>query len=488
MTIDTLRRIETDVLRDRQITEDEAVRLVASTYDWGAFSQEERTELKALLARDHARMTPAAVLTVERFLGAREASAPVIASTTGALPSTFADDRVHLGRDGSVHGTSGVTGYSRGYDATQQGPLRFRHGTPAPTSAFVGGLENARVRTSSPGEALDSAARAFGVRGTGFQTMASSKQFFDPKAEFWWGKCHAWAWSALDDRISRQVDGNGQGVWIGGEWISRADLGNWMMATADTISLSDQNRLFQDKLTATDLLHGTTQYLMHGGGGVVADIHNDAKKGKKEVWNQPFVSSDLTTRTLEGPAAIAVLRQAKRDGAVRGVAVKHVAITGTYAVERGDGWEGAVGTSAKKWNLYAVTDARGQVLTAYMADDPKLKGVGSLPTKKTDDLPEYFWKPRLQAIDDVLEGRRNASVANDAHGDEFTFFVGTVLTKGVPANVRAGFEAEVRAGETDAVALSRKYPGVANAYSPEQWRRLFAPRGFNARQFGAAWP
>ena len=87
-----------------------------------------------------------------------------------------------------------------------------------------------------------------------------------------------------------------------------------------------------------------------------------------------------------------------------------------YAVEKGDGWEGPVGTGAKKWNLYAVTDARGQVLTAYMADDPKLKNVAGLPTKKTDDLPEYFWKPRLQAIDDVLAGRRNASVENDRHG------------------------------------------------------------------------
>ena len=58
----------------------------------------------------------------------------------------------------------------------------------------------------------------------------------------------------------------------------------------------------------------------------------------------------------------------------------------------------------------------------------------------------------------------------------------------MPASVRAGFEAEVRAGATDAAALARKYPGVANAYSPQQWAALFAPRGLNARAFGAAWP
>ena len=119
---------------------------------------------------------------------------------------------------------------------------------------------------------------------------------------------------------------------------------------------------------------------------------------------------------------------------------------------------------------------------------PKVTKFLLLPVRKTDDLPDYLWKPKLQAIDDVLAGRRNATVANDRQGAEFTFFVGTVLTKGVPASVRAGFEAEVRAGATDAAALARKYPGVANAYSPQQWAALFAPRGLNARAFGAAWP
>ena len=62
MTIATLRRLETEALRDRQITEDEAVRLVTSTYDRGTVSQEERAELRALLVRDAARLVPAARL------------------------------------------------------------------------------------------------------------------------------------------------------------------------------------------------------------------------------------------------------------------------------------------------------------------------------------------------------------------------------------------------------------------------------------------
>ncbi len=491
MTVATLRRLETQFLSDQRITAAEAQALCASTSDFGALSKEERAELKAMLARNRSRLDAAATQTIEKFLGGQD---PVIASRAGANPAAFSDDTVVLGRDGTVHGEAGISAYTRGYDSTQAGPLRFAHGSSAPASVALSAVENERIRQTPPGMALDAAAKAYGVNVGGFQKMAHSKDFFDTSADSWWGKCHAWAWAALDQKINKAVDVDGpegkKGVWIGGQWLSRADLGNWMMATADTISLSDPQTMFKGNLSATDLVHGTTQFLMNGGGGVVADIHNDAKKGHKEVWNQPFVAADLTTRSLEGEGAQAVLKQAKRDG-VGGVTVKQLTIVGTYGVEQGDDHEGAPGKASKKWNLYAVADANGKMLTAYMADDAKLKSVGGLPTKATDDLPEYLWKPKLLAIDDVLAGRRNLQVERDAHGAEFKFFVGTVLTKGVPGTVRAGFEAELKAtphGSEDPVRLAQKYPGVANAYSPEQWRALFAVRGLDAKQFGAAWP
>ncbi len=498
MTVDTLRRLETQFLNDRKITGSEATQLVDSTRDFGAFSKEERVELEAILRRDARALEPAARQTIEAFLKTRDRAAPVVGSVTGHDPSTFADDSVFLGRDGTAHGESGVTPHTRGYDSTQRGPLRFAHGSSAPASRVLSTQENERIRATPPGTALDAAARAFGAPADGFQAMAHSKQFYDPSAEFWWGKCHAWAWAALEEKINDRVDVEGpegqKGVWIGGQWLSRADLGNWMMATADEISLKDPQTLFKGSLTATDLLKGTTQFMMNSGGGVVADIHNDAKKGHKEVWNQPFVASDLTTRTLEGPGALAILTQARRDAAAHGISVKQVTVVGTYGAERGDDHEGAPGTATKTWNLYAVTDAGGKVVTAYMADDPKLEHVAGLPTKRTDDLPEYFWKPKLQAIDDVLAGRRNLTVERDAHGEEFKFFVGTVLTKGVPGSVRAGFEAELQAAPllpvepARARELARRYPGVANAYSPEQWKQLFEQRGLDPKAFGAAWP
>jgi hypothetical protein len=282
-------------------------------------------------------------------------------------------------------------------------------------------------------------------------------------------------------------------VWIGGQWLSRADLGNWMMATADVIAINDPQTMFKGELTASELVKGTTQFMMNDGGGVVADVFNDKKKGHKEVWNQPFVSADLTSHALTGSSAQHLLELARREGVSGGTAVKQVTIVGRYGVEQNDGWEGPPGMSSKTWTLYAVTDSSGKMLTAYMADDKKLDRVGPLPTRATDDLPDYFWKPKLQAIDDVLAGRANWNVETDAHGAEFKFFVGTVLTKGVPGTVRAGFEAELNAtppGPLDATTaqrLAQRYPGVANAYSPTQWKALLEPRGLDAKRFGASW-
>ena len=500
MTVETLRRLETLLLEDdRRLDEADARSLVESTRDWGVTTDAERAELRAIVGRGGDRVVPAARAVIDAFLGVAASAppGPVISAALGAQPGSLDDDAVFLGADGTVRGEAGVSSYTRGYDATQQGPLRFAHGSPAPRSGFLTDEENRRARERTPGQQLDAAARAFGAGARGFEALAHSKSFFDPDAEFWWGKCHAWAWAALSEEVNARVDVGGpegeRGLWIGGSWLSRADLGNWMMAVADQVSLADGNQLFDAELTAMDLLAGTTQFLMNEGGGVVADVFNDKKKGHKEVWNQPFVASEVTTQTLRGDAAAGLLARARRDGVGGATQVRRVQVVGTFAAEAGDAHEGPPRTSSRTWNVYAVTDASGRVRGAYMADDPALDGVRGLPTRTTDDLPEYLWKPRLQAVDDVLAGRRNWTVENDPHGPEFEFFVGTVLARGVPGHVRSDFEAAVasapagRLKPADAQALARRFPGVANAYAPEQWERLLGSRGLDARAFGAAW-
>ncbi len=519
MTVSNLRKLEQRFLTDSKFTADEAKQLLASTKDFGGVSKSEKTELKAMLARNADKLEPAAKTMIEKFLGVATgttgptgpttptggptaltppANSEVVRTVLGANKATFDDDQVFLGRDGTIHGESNVPAYTRSYDSTKEGPLRFRHGTDVPASTVVKPEDLAAAKTNTPGQALDLAAKVFGAKVDGYEAMANSKDFYNPDAEYWWGKCHAWTWSALSTEIDKLVDVPGpvgeRGLWAGGQFLSRADLGNWMMAVADEISVNDGNQLFDTDLTAVDLLKGTTEFLMNNGGGVVADVFNDKKKGHKEVWNQPFVSSDLTTKTIDGAPMTAILELAKKDGVAGGTVVKEATIVGTYGVEQSDAHEEAPGTTSKTWNMYTVCDANGKVLGAYMADDPKLAAVTGLPTQSTDDVPDYFWKPTLGAINDTLAGKRNNAVDWNAHGKEFSFFINTILKKGVPATTRKAFEADftaLPAGAVDAgkvAELAKKYPGVANAYAPEQWKSIFAARGLDAKSFGAAWP
>ncbi|MFO0595051.1 MAG: hypothetical protein U0228_07095 [Myxococcaceae bacterium] len=505
MSITSLRNLEKRFLTDTKITADEAKLMLDATKDYGGVSKGEKAELKAMLSRNADKLDPAAKTMIEKFLGLGDitpptppANAEVIRAVNGTNKASFEDDTVFLGRDGKVHGESNVPAYTRSYDATKEGPLRNRHGSSVPASSVIKPEDLAAAQKNSPGQALDAAAKAFGVRVDGFEAMANSKDFFNPDADFWWGKCHAWTWSSLSTEIDKLVDVPGpvgeRGLWVGGQFMSRADLGNWMMAVADKISVNDGNQLFDSNLSAVDLLKGTQQYLMNNGGGVVADVFNDKKKGHKEVWNQPFVSSDLTTTTLKPEVAKQLIDQATKDGVTGGASVKQVNIVGTYGVEVSDDHEGDPGRSSKSWNMYAVCDANGKVLTAYMADDEKLKTMTNLPTTYTDDVPDYFWKPTLGAVNDTLAGKPNSTVNWNEHGKEFGFFVQTVLKKGVPATTRKAFEADFAALPAGNVAparaqeLAQKYPGVANAYSPDQWRSIFEARGLSSQAFGAAWP
>jgi hypothetical protein len=163
--------------------------------------------------------------------------------------------------------------------------------------------------------------------------------------------------------------------------------------------------------------------------------------------------------------------------------VKHVHVVGRYGNERSDGWEGPADLSSRSWNVYAVTNTVGAVVAAYLADDAKLEGLKGLPTRSSHELPEYVWKPSLRAVESALEGRRDPAIDQDPLAREYRFFVGAVLTQGVPGSMRAAFEAEVAALPAGPIALAKrdelraKYPGVAEAYTPEQWARAFGSRG-----------
>ena len=129
-----------------------------------------------------------------------------------------------------------------------------------------------------------------------------------------------------------------------------------------------------------------------------------------------------------------------------------------------------------------------------MADDPALSDIASLPTHESDEAPERWWKPSHVTLEHALDGSEDLLLdfIDSWNGRRLRFFLTVVLAKGVPATVREAFESDVAdldAAPTDEQAreLAARYPGVANAYSPEQWDRAFGRLGLRAEAFGAEW-
>jgi hypothetical protein len=426
--------------------------------------------------------------------------AEAIRVLVGSNPASLEDDELFIGRDTLRESSTGIQPYTRGWGATSVGPFRMRHGSPAPASTVLAPQALTELRGRSPGASLDRAAEVFGVRVNSFEALANSSNFYRADAVDWEGKCHAWAWAALHPWLNEKVDVPGlageRGLWIGGEWISRADLGTWLMGVADRISLA-RGELFADRLTPEQLLKSVGQYLFERPVGFIGDIHLDARKGNREIWNQPFVEARVARRPLSRTAERALVNLAREQGQARAAHAQLLAVTGHYASEpesssAGDNHEEAPIIAQRNWNLYAVLDGEGKVVKAYMAYDDALKKL-QLPTHTSDDLLEYTWLPNLQPVEDALAGRPNATIDSDALGPHFRFFIQTVLDKGVSAATRAGFERDLwqqppGALGAEAVArLAQAYPGVANAYSPAQWAEHFAARGLSAESFGAAW-
>jgi hypothetical protein len=484
MTIHSLRTLEVVLTRDdERIDADEAKTLLEAAHDGGEIDFSEATALRAL-----PRATDEARDVIEDFLSAPR-SPPVLRALTGFDRSSFDDDVVVLAGEGRSSGSAGVVPHSRAWGSVKNGPMRRAHGSGAPASPVLTAEEAKRVAGQSPGAALDAAAKELGVKlGEGFVGLAHKSSSYDPQAPHWWGKCHAWAWAALSTELSARVDVGGpegqRGLWLGGQWISRADLGNFLMGVADRIALGDDAVMFDAQVTALDLLQATAQDLLVGGGGFVADLHHDATHGgQREVWNQPFVGAEVTSTGLSKETLDGLVSLAKREGNDDAVSAKRVELRARYGNEQSDDWEGPWVEGTRTWNVYAVTNAAGVVVAAYLANDAKLSAVPSLPTTQTAELLEYVWKPSLAPIDAALNGTPNAIIDGDLNAREYRFFLGTVLKRGVPGAMRARFEAEVarlpagRVDEKTKGALHQRFPGIAAAYTKEQWQRAFASRG-----------
>jgi hypothetical protein len=438
--------------------------------------------------------------------GAGKADSPdvsqVISGVLGSNPGSFSDDSLYFGPDGELEGTSGTEPFARSYLPLTDGELRFQHGSLPPKSASLTEEEYQALSKRTPGQALDIAAKLFHSKAKDFDFVTRTQQFYDPTAGYWEGKCHSWCYMSVNPWVNEHVEVKGpagqRGLWIGGEWISRADLGNWALGLADRAAKREEETLDKTNLTAEEILKGTWQYMMLGeGGGVIADIYLDRKQGNHEVWNQPFKSASMQTKTLPEQQQQEILDLAKSNGIAGGVTVKYVSVIATYCTEPGASHEDIAPTHRRTWNIYVITDEAAKMIGAFMADDARLKGIAhynTLPARFTEDEPERFWKPSHQAVEDALNDQFNLTLdfIDKGNGQRLRFLLNTVLRYGVPATTRQEFETEtmILAGpisEAAASILAQKYPGIANAYSPEQWTRSWGSRGLDAVAFGETW-
>jgi hypothetical protein len=503
LVVDLLGRLRADALRgDGRIDEAEMKRLAAFVPDGSPEGRNaEAVRFLTNVLRDDARaLTQGAETVAKSALEGRDRGpgldTPQYRLVEKGAGTFVFDDDLFLLADGEVRGRPELVGHSRGYAAYRDGVLRFAHGSRVPVSRALTPDEATALRQQTPAAALDRAATARGLSlGTASYTYFAEKVHYRPGANtpYWEGLCHAWTTAALDDRLSVLVDVPGapgkRGVWYMGQWMSRADLGNWTMGSYDAISISDAVTV-DSFVRPENWVKGLIRHAMNGK-GLRADLWNDTDKGASEVWNQPILSANVKVATVDDDAAARIVAYAAKDASrwerlpAAGAKVKLVTATARWAVETSDDHEEATGIRTSTWNVYAIVDETGKVARGYMAH--ALGAVpGALPTRTSDSLPDYFAFPTHSAIDAILNEKKHLVVDGAFQGKILKFFVGEVLARGIPAETREAFEAEaLGAAPPSAEALAKRFPGVANAYSKEQWDRSFAPRLGDGKAFGA---
>jgi hypothetical protein len=502
-------RLYADALRDDGALDDaEAAWLGAFVRREGSASDRLRGFLEHVARAE--RTTPAARATLEEALAVeRPGDVPlrneVYSLTPGTQPFLF-DDTLVVHGAGRVDGDTGLVSHSRGYAAKRDGVLFRRHGSLAPAHPLVersGALE--RLRAQGPDEALDRAARVAGLEldaWNTFSALARDPNYYDPSDEtpFWAGICQGWTHNALDNRLSLLVDVPGaegeRGLWIFGEWISRADLGNALMGASYSLGIADSVTI-DSFVTPAALVKALAQHVLRSGVGLRVDIwsdeRNDSGTYDPQVWNQPIISGGLDFQAVSAATAEAVRAHAaatSRWGTppADDAAVWLVRAHAVWGVEANDAWEGEPLFGESEWNMYLVTDADGAVRQGFLAPDLVDAGVGPLPVVDSDGLPDYLAVPTHALTDAAFAGTTHRLLdSGSPEGQRFRFLVGTVLARGVPAATRAAFERDVEAG-VPASTLKARYPGIANAYAPDDWQRSLAPRLGAAADFGAAWP
>ncbi len=502
-------RIYRNALRgDGVIDEGEATAMAAFARKYRSQNPRIAAFLSAMLHSEVVLTAGAREITTDTLSGERPDDVPLDNDIYRVVPGTqefLFDDQLYLLADGEKLGDTGILSHSRGYAAKRDGVLFHRHGSLAPHHPLTSSAADTEaLRAQGPDAALDRAAQIYGLEldaWNTFSAIARDSNYYDPSSStpYWAGICQGWTHNALDNRLNLLVDVDGavgaRGLWIFGQWISRADLGNAMMGASFSLGIADSTTI-DSFVTPESLVKALAEYVLHSRSGLRVDIWNDSHNPSgyynPQIWNQPIVSAGIEVASVSPETADAIVTHAAAATTTplpADARVKRVRATAVWGAEANDEWEGQPLYRDSEWNLYLVVAGDGRVLAGYTANELADAGVAPLPVSDSDGLPDYIAYPKHELTDASFEGAEHRLLdASHPEGQRFRFLVGTVLARGIPEPMRAAFEAEVRAGSADPADLAARYPGIANAYSPEQWQMVFEPTLGPGTDFGAVWP
>lgn len=500
------RLIAESIRNDGYIRASEAQKLVAFTKGFHSPNQEVQQYLQEILHSDIV-VHPDARAILENGLRIHDDVAlknSVYEIKLGTQDFLF-DDALYLRFNGSIEGSTQLYSHSRGYAAKTDGVLFTRHGSIAPHYWTTNSQEQSEeIRNIGPDEALDIAAKIYGLELNTWNTfshIAHDSNFYDPSEStpYWAGICQGWTHNALDDRLSILVDVEGsegtKGLWIFGQWISRADLGNAMMGASYSLGIADSTTI-DSFVTPDSLVKALGQYVLRSGIGLRVDIwndeHNSTNTYNPQIWNQPIVEASIEVSDVSTQVKSDIIQWARRQSTTGNSqdyhAVRFVQATGIWGAETNDSWEGAPYFKSSEWNMYMITNFEGKVVASFMAYDLVESNIANLPTTTSDGLPDYIAIPKHELTDASLYDSHHRLLEDSTpEGARFRFLVGTVLARGIPDHTRKAFEEDVFAERHSATELATLYPGIANAYSPTQWDETFASTLGRGEKFGAVW-
>jgi hypothetical protein len=407
----------------------------------------------------------------------------IITVDTDASPRDL-EDRVTILGPGSFDLDTGIDGYSAGYVAIKDSPLKHRLGTPVPSSFILSDAAN-KANTRSPVEKLDDVftrnspnapshrnflKRMFSSNPTESLVARYGREGVKANPKYWEGFCDRWIYSALNPNIASRVN------------VPRAYKGTFfsvaeLRGLSSFLGRSDEGGgMLIMNPSARQLFDAIETLLSTGGPGFGADIYDpSAHGGTWEVWNQGFSRASQTVTEQSDADASAIAKatfgldslQGKKIDLVS-VAAKYYSEARSFGAASYDNYEGPTVFNSRQWNFYVLTDAGGAVVDVKFAPGSDEKVMTIFVPGRTG----HYASPEAAFF-------FNSVLADGVDLSRVTQFEETIQAKLAEAKSNP----ELKLGDREKQDLRARFAGIRNAYPDSDLDQKLAPLGLHAADF-----